>query len=437
MKHSNNIYIYVVSLGCDKNRIDTEHMLGVLSGGNAVIADEPEGADIIIVNTCGFIDEAKRESIDAIFEMAAYRQSGAKLIVTGCLTQRYVKELSAEMPEVDAFLGVASYSRIYDAIQSVLNGKKYVCCDRVDEGLEGRVLTTPGHLAYVRIADGCSNRCSYCAIPSIRGPLKSRAMKSILGELQDLRAGGVAEAILIAQDTTRYGEDLGKRALAELLREAADIMQGRWLRVLYCYPEGITDELIEVMLKAEAICKYIDIPLQHFSDGVLRRMNRRNTNESSKRLVKKLHEAGFTLRTSLLVGFPGETEDDFKTLLDSVEELKIDRLGVFRYSAEEGTKAAKMPGQVPDEVKRQRADAVMTLQQRISLGLGRERIGQTLRVIIDGTDEKTGQYIGRTAGQAPQVDGITYISSKNLLTAGAFHDVLIKDALEYDFVGET
>ncbi len=436
MKQSNNIYIYVVSLGCDKNRIDTEHMLGVLSGGNAVIVDAPDGADIIIINTCGFIDEAKQESIDTILEMAALRQPGAKLIVTGCLSQRYAKELSAELPEVDAFLGVASYSRIYDAIQSVLDGRKYICCDSIDGELEGRVLTTPGHLAYVRIADGCSNCCSYCAIPQIRGPLKSRSLRSILREMEDLREGGVSEAILIAQDTTKYGADLGRRALDELLREAADIMRGGWVRVLYCYPEGVTDKLIEVMLKHDNILKYMDIPLQHFSDSVLSRMNRRNTNESSRRLVTKLHEAGFTLRTSLLVGFPGETEDDFAALLDCVEELKIDRLGVFRYSAEEGTKAAKMPGQVPDEVKQQRYEAVMALQQGISLQLGRERIGHKLPAIVDGIDEETGQYIGRTAGQAPQVDGITFISSKKVLTAGTFHDVLIKDAYEYDFAGE-
>jgi ribosomal protein S12 methylthiotransferase len=437
MKHSNNIYIYVVSLGCDKNRIDTEHMLGVLSSGNAVIVDEPRGADVIIVNTCGFIDEAKQESIDTILEMAALKQAGAKLIVTGCLSQRYVKELSIELPEVDAFLGVASYSRIYDAIQSALEGRKYICCDSIDGELEGRVLTTPGHFAYVRIADGCSNCCSYCAIPQIRGPLKSKSKKSIIREMEDLRKGGVSEAILIAQDTTKYGVDLGGRALEELLREAADVMRGGWLRVLYCYPEGVTDELIDVILKHDSIVKYMDIPIQHFSDSVLRRMNRRNTKESSRRLVKKLHEAGFTLRTSLLVGFPGETEYDFAELLDCVEELKIDRLGVFRYSAEEGTKAAKMPGQVPDEVKRQRCEAVMALQQGISLQLGRERIGQKLPAIVDGIDEETGRYIGRTEGQAPNVDGITYITSKKVLTAGTFHDVLIKDAYEYDFAGET
>ncbi len=437
MKDSHKVFIYIISLGCDKNRIDTEHMLGILSGSNAVVVDEPEGADVIIVNTCGFIKEAKQESIDAIFEMAEYKKTGLKaLIVTGCLSQRYASELKEEIPEVDAFLGVSSYSRILEAVQSALEGKKYISCDRVDEDITGRVLTTLPHLAYVRIADGCSNRCSYCAIPGIRGPLKSRGISGILGEIEDLRGAGVSEAILIAQDTTRYGEDTGKRALAELMGKAADIMRGGWLRVLYCYPEGVTDELIETMLRHENICRYIDIPLQHFSDDILRRMNRRNTKESSIAIVKKLHEAGFTLRTSLLVGFPGETEYDFKTLLECVEELKVEHLGVFRYSAEEGTKAASSPGQVPEEIKQRRYDAVMELQRSISAELCRRQIGRKLRVIVDGVGEDKGVFTGRTMGQAPEVDGITYIYTAKGLTAGTFHDVRIKDAGEYDFTGD-
>lgn len=437
MKRNDNVYIYVVSLGCDKNRIDTEHMLGILSGSNAVIVDEPEGADVIIVNTCGFIKEAKQESIDAILEMAEYKKTGTRaLIVTGCLVQRYAKELKEEIPEADAFLGVAGYSRIYEAIQAALGGKKYVCCDSVDEGLTGRVLTTPPHLAFVRIADGCSNRCSYCAIPHIRGPLKSRGMKSVLGEIEDLRSAGVSEVILIAQDTARYGEDLGKKALAELMDNAAGIMRGGWLRVIYCYPEGVTDELIDTMLKHECICRYLDIPLQHFSSDVLRRMNRSNTLESSKEIVRKLHRNGFILRTSLLVGFPGETEGDFKTMADCVEELGIEHLGVFRYSAEEGTKAAALPDQVPEEIKQRRYEAVMELQRSISRELCREQIGKRLRVIVDAACEEAGTFIGRTMGQAPEVDGMTYIHATKHLTAGGFHDVLIKDAYEYDFAGD-
>ncbi len=431
-----NLFIYVVSLGCEKNRVDTEHMLGLLAGSNAALVDEPAEADVIIVNTCGFINDAKQESIDTILEMAKYKQSGCSaLIVTGCLAQRYAAELAEELPEVDAFLGVSSYSRLLEAIQSALTGKRYVNCDRVDGELTARVLTTPGHMAFVRISDGCENRCSYCAIPIIRGGIKSRPMDSILSEISDLKAAGVSEAILIAQDTTRYGEDLGRRMLPELVDRAAKIMEGGWLRVMYCYPDGMTDELIKVMLKHGNVCKYLDVPMQHFSDPVLRRMNRRNTRESSVKLVKKLRDAGFVLRTSLIVGFPGETQADFDVLMDCVKELRFERLGVFRYSVEEGTPAAQMPEQVPDEVKMERYEAVMGLQEGISQQLCQEQIGQTLRVIVDGRDEN-GLLIGRTMGQAPDIDGVTYISTKKDLTAGSFHDVLIKDAYEYDLLGE-
>ena len=431
-----NLLIHVVSLGCEKNRVDTEHMLGLLAGSNAAVVDEPADADVIIVNTCGFINDAKQESIDTILEMAQYKQSGCSaLIVTGCLAQRYADELSKELPEVDAFLGVSSYTRLLDAIQSALVGKRYVSCERVDEDLTARVLTTPGHMAFVRISDGCENCCSYCAIPLIRGGLKSRPMENILSEISDLKAGGVSEVILIAQDTTRYGEDLGKRMLPELVDRAADIMTGGWLRVMYCYPDGITDELIDVMLKHDNVCKYLDVPMQHFSDAVLLRMNRRNTRESSVALVKRLRGLGFTLRTSLIVGFPGETEADFGTMLDCVRELRFDRLGVFRYSPEEGTGAAELDGQVDEEVKQQRYEAVMTLQEDISEQLCREQIGKTMRAIVDGRDE-SGMMVGRTMSQAPEIDGVTYISAKKDLTAGSFHDVLIKDASEYDLLGE-
>jgi ribosomal protein S12 methylthiotransferase len=431
-----NVLIHIVSLGCEKNRIDTEHMLGLLSASNAAIVDEPEDADVIIVNTCGFIHEAKQESIDTILEMARYKENGAKLIVTGCLAQRYAKELAEELPEVDAFLGVSGYSRLLEAVQSVLSEKKFVCCDRIDSDIQQRVLTTPGHLAYVRIADGCSNHCSYCAIPLIRGELKSRPMESVLSEISDLRAAGVSEAILIAQDTTRYGEDLGSRCLPELIDKAADIMDGGWLRLLYVYPEGVTDQLIETMLKHKNVCRYIDLPLQHFSDSVLARMNRRQTCASTKKLVKKLHDAGFVVRTSLIVGFPGETQADFDIMMDCVKELKFERLGVFRYSPEEGTPAAEMPGQVPDEIKQERYDALMGLQEGISQALCEQQVGKTVRVIVDGFDENTGIIIARSQAQAPQVDGVTYVSTKKDLTPGSFHDVLITDAYEYDLLGE-
>ncbi len=431
-----NILIHVVSLGCEKNRVDTEHMLGLLAGSNAAVVDDPVDADVIIVNTCGFINDAKQESIDTILEMAQYKQSGCSaLIVTGCLAQRYADELADELPEVDAFLGVSSYTRLLDAIQSALSGKRYVSCERVDEDLTARVLTTPGHMAFVRISDGCENCCSYCAIPLIRGGLKSRPMENILSEISDLKAAGVSEVILIAQDTTRYGEDLGRRMLPELVDRAAQIMQGGWLRVMYCYPDGITDELIDVMLKHDNVCKYLDVPVQHFSDSVLLRMNRRNTRESSVALVKRLRGLGFTLRTSLIVGFPGETQQDFDVLVDCVRELRFDRLGVFRYSPEEGTGAAALDNHVDEEVKQQRYDTVMALQKEISEQLCREQIGKTVRVIVDGRDE-SGMLVGRTMNQAPEIDGVTYISAKKDLTAGSFHDVLITDASEYDLLGE-
>ena len=431
-----NLYIHVVSLGCDKNRIDTEHMLGILAGSNAAVVDSPEQADVIIVNTCGFIDDAKRESIDVILEMASYKQDGAPaLIVTGCLAQRYAKELSEELPEVDAFLGVGAYSNLLDAIRNVLSGKRYVCCDRLDGDIEGRVLTTPSHMAYVRIADGCSNSCSYCAIPRIRGPLKSRPIQSVLNEIKDLRAGGVSEVILVAQDTTRYGEDLGSRQLEKLIDEAAGIMEGGWLRVMYCYPEGITDELINVMLKHDNVCRYFDIPMQHFSDAVLSRMHRRHIREKSIALAKSLHDKGFTLRTSLIVGFPGETQEDFDILLDSIKQIRFERLGVFRYSTEEGTAAAKLADQISDDIKQARYEQVMAVQAQISSELGQTLVGQTLRVMIDGLDD-SGAMTGRTMGQAPQVDGVTILSTKKDLTPGTFHDVLINEANEYDLLGE-
>ena len=431
-----NLYIHVVSLGCEKNRVDTEHMLGLLAGSNAALVDDPADADVIIVNTCGFINEAKQESIDTILEMARYKQNGASaLIVTGCLVQRYAAELAEELPEVDAFLGVSCYSRLMEAIRSALGGKRYVSCDRVDGDIVPRVLTTPGHMAYIRISDGCNNRCSYCAIPIIRGGLKSRPMDSILSEIRDLKAAGVSEAILIAQDTTRYGEDMGRRMLPELVDRAADIMEGGWLRLMYCYPDGITDELIETILKHDNVCRYLDVPLQHFNDPVLRRMNRRNTRESSMTLVKRLHDLGFVLRTSLIVGFPGETQADFDVMMNCVRELRFDRLGVFRYSAEEGTPAAEFDGQVPEEVKQERYEAVMALQEGISQQLCRQQIGKTVRVIVDGHDE-AGLLVGRAMSQTPDIDGVTYISTKKDLTPGTFHDVLIKDAYEYDLLGE-
>ncbi len=430
----NKRLIYMVSLGCDKNRVDTEHMLYMLLKNNAALTDKPKDADVIIVNTCGFIEDAKRESIDAILEMAQYKRTGKKaLIVTGCLAQRYASKLKKQMPEVDAFLGVSAYSRLNEAVNAALSGEKYVCRERVDGQLSGRVLTTPAHTAYVRISDGCSNRCSYCAIPMIRGPHKSRGLKSVLDEICFLRESGVREAILIAQDTTRYGEDLGELMLPKLVAEAADIMRDGWLRLMYCYPEGISDKLITTMLQKSCVCRYIDMPIQHFSDNVLRRMNRRHTGEAAANLVNRLHDAGFALRTSLITGFPGETESDFEKLLEYVEKLRFENLGVFCYSAEEGTPAAKMRGRIKaDEITRRR-DMVMSLQAKISRSVCAEQKGKKVKVLIDGRDGET--FIGRTQRQAPDVDGQVLINTKKHLTRGSFRDVLIKDTDDYDLIG--
>ena len=346
--------MHVVSLGCAKNRIDTEHMLGVLSGTNAVIVDEPDDADVIIVNTCGFINDAKQESIDTILEMARYKDAGcARADCDGLPCAAFTpKELAVELPEVDAFLGVAAYSRLPDAIRAALESERFVCCERLDEDLTGRVLTTPAHLAYVRIADGCSNDCSYCAIPAIRGPQKSRSMKSVLAELSDLRRGGVSEAVLIAQDTTRYGEDLGRRQLAESDRQGGGHHAGRLAALAVLLSGGYHgryDRRNASPWKCLPVYGYAGAAFQRRRG--LRRMNRRHTRASTQALVRRLHEAGFTLRTSLIVGFPGETQDDFETLLKSVSDLRFERLGVFRYSVEEGTSAAQLPGQIPEEVK--------------------------------------------------------------------------------------
>ena len=435
MNDAGAVKAYVVSLGCDKNRIDTEHMLALLSDG-AVVVGEPENADVIIINTCGFVEEAKRESIDAILEMARYKKAGAKaLVVTGCLAQRYARELQKELPEVDAFLGVSGYGKINEAVRRALRGERFVCTERIDADFEERVLTTPAHYAYVRIADGCSNNCSYCAIPIIRGPQRSRELKSVLREIERLRRDGVLEVILIAQDTARYGEDAGRRMIAELVDEAAGIMEGGWLRLMYCYPDAVTDELIGAMMKHKSVCRYLDMPVQHFSDKILKSMNRRNTSESAKAAVKRLHGLGFALRTTVMVGFPGETEEDFRILTDCVEELKFENLGCFKYSAEEGTKAAGLPEQVPEEKKAERYDAVMRLQKRISREICAGLKGTTQKAVIDGRRED-GLYIARTMGQAPESDGVTFVSSKKSLTPGTFHDVLIKDAYDYDLFGE-
>ncbi len=377
------IQIGVISLGCSKNRVDTELMLGALQHRNVRFVADPAQADVIIINTCGFIEPAKQESIDTILEMAQYKKTGGlkALIVAGCLSERYREELMRELPEVDAFLGVNAYDAIAEAVDHALAGEAFseFSAPKAEGNYLDRVLTTPSYYAYVKIAEGCNNRCSYCAIPYIRGNLQSRTMEDIEAEVRMLLKAGVREIILVAQDTTRYGMDLyGKPMLCELLERLAVLPGIVWLRVLYCYPENITDELLDVMQKHETIVKYLDIPIQHLDDTVLKRMHRRNRQDATYALVRKIRQKNpnFIIRTTLIAGFPGETEEQFAVLRQGVEDLAFDRMGVFAYSQEEGTPAAEFPDQVPEEEKEARRDTLMEIQQAISLAANERRVGK-------------------------------------------------------------
>jgi ribosomal protein S12 methylthiotransferase len=435
--------IGIVSLGCTKNRVDTENMLELLQQEGYMITNDPQEADAVIVNTCGFIQDAKQESINTILEMAELKEQGflRALIVTGCLSQRYKEDLAQELPEVDAFLGVANYARIAETVNMALTGKKTRDFERTDGHFDygRRVLTTAPHLAYIKIAEGCDNCCSYCAIPMIRGPLKSRPMEDILAEAQALAGRGVKEAVLIAQDTTKYGLDIYKEPrLAELLRAIAGIRGFDWIRVLYSYPESITDELLDAMAENKKICKYIDMPVQHLSDGILRRMNRRSNRETILDAVRRIREKSddFILRTTIITGFPGETEEDHKALLEGIETIKFDRLGVFRYSREEGTKAATLEGQVHAAVKKRRLNEIMRLQARISEEKNEVRVGRVYPVLVEGMDDVSKMYYGRSYAEAPEIDGKIFIRTKKRLTAGTFHDVVITEGFDYDLMGE-
>jgi len=429
-----------VSLGCNKNRVDTETALGLLTENGFILTDNPEDADILLVNTCGFIDSAKEESVNTILDMAQYKDTGRckLLVVTGCLTQRYPQDLLKEIPEIDLLLGVNQYAELPGKILKALGGEKQSCWNDDFSYFEhNRVLTTPSYSAYIRIGEGCSNCCTFCAIPLIRGPYRSRGEDAILGEITRLAASGVREHILVAQDTTRYGtEDHPHTTLPVLMRKAAAIDGVDWLRVLYCYPDETSEELLDVLAETDNICPYLDIPLQHINADLLKRMRRRGTREDILRCVRGARERGLTLRTTLIVGFPGETEDQFKELLDFVEETGFDRLGAFAYSPEEGTPAARLPDQLPEEVKQERLDRLMTLQQKISLMRNRDRIGSVEQVLVTDTDEN-GNCLGRSSREAPEIDGEIYISCPNARPKpGQFIPVRITDADEYDLRGE-
>ena len=430
----------LISLGCNKNRVDTESALGLLRDRGYSFTDDPAEAEILLVNTCGFIEAAKEESIDAILEMAEYKKTGCcrLLVVTGCLAQRYEKELLDEIPEIDLLMGVNQYARLADAIEEAFNGKRQsFCSDDLSFFEQDRVLTTPFYTAYTRIGDGCSNRCTFCAIPLIRGPYRSRKEELILGEIRNLAKQGVREHILVAQDTTRYGTDHGEHtALPALMKKAAAIEGVDWLRVLYCYPDETNEELLDVLAETPNVCKYLDLPVQHINSELLKKMHRRGTREDILRCVRMAQERDLTLRTSIIVGFPGETEDQFSELLDFVQMARFDRLGAFTYSAEEGTAAARLPDQIPEEIKQERLDRLMNLQAGISLQKNIKRLGSTVRVLVTDRNEE-GLYLGRSEREAPETDGeILFTAGTKIHETGSFVNVRLTKADTYDLMGE-
>ena len=434
-----SLKVGMISLGCNKNRVDSETALGLLRDKGYEFTGDPAAADVLMVNTCGFIESAKEESIDAILEMAEYKKTGRcrLLVVTGCLAQRYEKSLLEEIPEIDLLMGVNQYERLADAIATALQGQKQsLCQEKFDFFEQERVLTTPGYTAYTRIGDGCNNRCTFCAIPLIRGHYRSRGEKEILEEVRRLAEQGVREHILVAQDTTRYGTDWqAHSALPELMEKAAAIPGVDWLRVLYCYPDETDQRLLDVMAAHDNICKYLDLPIQHINDDILRRMHRRGDSSDIRRCLRLARERGFALRTSIIVGFPGETEEQFRELLDFAEEAEFDRLGAFAYSAEEDTPAARMPDQIPEEIKQERLDRLMTLQARISLRRNRLRVGTVEKVLVtDRSDD--GFLLGRSQFEAPETDGEIVFTGKGSPEIGSFVQVKITSAKTYDLTGE-
>ena len=430
-----------VSLGCPKNQLDTEVMLHELvTAGYEITADETE-ADVVIINTCGFIESAKKEAIDNILDIAWLKENRSLrgLIVTGCLAERYRNDILTEFPEVDAVLGVGSIHNIAEAVERVLGGEKYTSFeDKNCVRLGGdRVLTTPEHSAYLKIAEGCDNRCTYCAIPSIRGKFRSREMDDIIAEAKDLESLGVKELTLVAQDTTKYGVDIyGEYKLAELLHRLSEETDIPWFRILYCYPDKITDELIAEMRDNERVLKYIDLPMQHISDGVLKKMNRHGGSALIREVVEKLRREipDVVIRTTFIVGFPGETEEDFTELCEFVNEQKFEHVGVFTYSREEGTPAYKME-QIDEQVKLDRYDIIMRDQLLINEEYNEKKLGQTLKVLTEGYDVVSESYYGRSYADAPDIDGKIYFIGRKGIAPGTFVDVRIEEVLEYDLYG--
>lgn len=437
------IKVGMVSLGCAKNQVDGEMLMAALKQGGFELVDDAALADIAIVNTCGFIESAKKESIEEILELAALKKEGRikKLVVTGCLAERYQQEIHKELPEVDAVLGIGANGSIAASLKQMMaDGFVESFPDKSKMPLCGaRELSTPSWSAYLKIAEGCDNRCTYCAIPMIRGGYRSRTMESIEEEARALTANGAKELVLIAQDTTRYGIDLyGEFSLAKLLKRLCKIDGVQWLRVLYCYPDSITDELLDVMAEEEKIVKYIDLPLQHASGKVLRAMNRRGDRESLTALLQNIREKipAVILRTTLITGFPGETEEDFTELAEFVKEIKFDRLGCFAYSQEEGTPAAGLPDQLDEEIKEHRAELIMDTQTRIMEQKGQEYLGKTLTVLTEGFDRYAECWFGRSCMDAPDIDGKVFFAAEQKPVLGTFVQVRIDDCVDCDLFGE-
>lgn len=436
--------IMFVSLGCDKNLVDTEMMLGMLQQKGFTFTDDETEADIVVVNTCCFIGDAKEESINTLLEMAELRKNGSirALLATGCLAQRYREEIQREIPEVDAILGTMAIEEIAEAVEQVLQGEGHNHFRKLNSApasYRDRVLTTGGHFAYLKIAEGCNKRCTYCIIPKVRGDYRSIPMEKLTAQAEALAEKGVRELILVAQETTLYGVDLyGKKSLPELLHRLAAISGIYWIRILYCYPEEITEELIETIAAEPKVCHYLDIPIQHASDEVLRRMGRRTNQEELRQWIGRLRERipDICLRTTLISGFPGETQEDFEELYRFVNEMEFDRLGVFPYSQEEDTKAAEMPDQVPEEVKCFRRDELMELQQAIAFEKAEQMIGRVLDVMVEGKVADEDVYVTRTYRDAPNVDGYLFLNTSANLMTGDFVKVLVTDSNEYDLIGE-
>lgn len=430
--------VFIDTLGCPKNFNDTQTAKGFLEGAGYETVQDPENADAIIINTCGFINDAKKESIERIFDYCAYKEAGKKIIVSGCLSQRYGNELFEEMPEVDCFLGVNEYERLPEILKTLDSRSKHITNSYADVlPRMYRKLDDNCFSSTVKIAEGCNNRCAYCVIPSIRGGYRSKTIEDILEETKQLAAAGCKELILIAQDVTNYGVDLyGEYMLPELLKKLCRIDGIEWIRLMYCYEDRITDELIEVMAEEPKICKYIDIPIQHSSDDVLKAMLRRSTEDSIRNTIARLKARipDIHIRTTLIVGFPGETDEDYEKLLEFVEEMRFARLGVFAYSQEENTVAGEMQDQIDEEIKEERLTGIMRAQLEISLESNKEKIGKTFKVLVEERDED-GSYIGRTEFDAPEIDNSVLFTSHRQLNAGDFVDVLIEDAFDYDLVG--